>query len=492
MNQFEKQNRFFVLREDEKRAKYAEHNEAISPFDLGIPLVELSDPIIEQIYYFRWHTYCKQIKKTPDGWVVTEFLPNVSWAGKYNTINCATGHHFYEGRWFHNQTFLDDYARFWFTEDARPRKYSCWMADAIYAMCNVRGDFSLAESLYDDLKNNYAAWESEKMTENGMFRQRDGYDGMEYSIGGNGIRPTINSYMYGDAMALSNLAKKLGKTEDAEFYGKKAMDLKEKINTLLWDSDATFYKTRKEPPDDCLVDVREELGYIPWYFNIPPADRSVAWRFLNDEHYFKAPFGPTSAEQNHPDFMKPFDHDCLWNGPSWPFATSQTLTAMGNLICNYKQNVISNADYFDLLKTYANSHFLTLENGEKIPYIDEDLDPYTGEWIVHKLMFGMNPPHKDAGRGKDYNHSTFCDLVLSGLAGIRADRENKLIIQPLFDGEQLDYFCADGILYHGHFLTVLWDKSGQKYGRGVGFHVLCDGKEMVQSDAVAKIEIEVN
>ena len=152
---------------------------------------------------------------------------------------------------------------------------------------------------------------------------------------------------------------------------------------------------------------------------------------------------------------------------------------------------MAEADYFDLLKTYANSHFLTLENGEKIPYIDEDLDPYTGEWIVHKLMFGMNPPHKDAGRGKDYNHSTFCDLVLNGLAGIRADRENKLIIQPLFDGEQLDYFCADGILYHGHFLTVLWDKSGQKYGRGAGLLVLCDGREMAQSDTVAKIEIRI-
>ena len=59
--------------------------------------------------------------------------------------------------------------------------------------------------------------------------------------------------------------------------------------------------------------VREEIGYIPWYFNIPDDEKTVAWRFLNDEKYFKAPFGPTTVEKNHPEFMREHPHDCLWN-----------------------------------------------------------------------------------------------------------------------------------------------------------------------------------
>lgn len=64
----------------------------------NIPLFECPDEEIERTYYFRWWTYRKHIKATPDGYVVKEFLPNVSWAKKHNTINAPIGHHLYEGR----------------------------------------------------------------------------------------------------------------------------------------------------------------------------------------------------------------------------------------------------------------------------------------------------------------------------------------------------------------------------------------------------------
>ena len=56
----------------------------------------------------------------PDGFIVTEFLPSVPWGGKHNSINCAAGHHFYEGRWLHDPQYLDDYARFWFRKGGEP------------------------------------------------------------------------------------------------------------------------------------------------------------------------------------------------------------------------------------------------------------------------------------------------------------------------------------------------------------------------------------
>ena len=86
----------------------------------NIPFFECPDKELEETYYFRWWTYRKHIKETPDGMVVTEFLPAVPWAGKYNTISCAAGHHFYEGRWLRNPKYLDEYARFWFPQGGEP------------------------------------------------------------------------------------------------------------------------------------------------------------------------------------------------------------------------------------------------------------------------------------------------------------------------------------------------------------------------------------
>lgn len=52
----------------------------------NIPWFECPDEEIEEIYYFRWWVFRKHIKKTPSGYVITEFLPEVKHAKKYNTM----------------------------------------------------------------------------------------------------------------------------------------------------------------------------------------------------------------------------------------------------------------------------------------------------------------------------------------------------------------------------------------------------------------------
>ena len=108
-----------------------------------VPFFECPDASIDEIYYFRWRVYHKHLKQTPDGFVVTEFLPNVDWAGKHNTISCAAGHHFREGRWLHDTRFLEDYARFWFRKGGEPRRYSFWAADSVVAFCLATGNTAL-------------------------------------------------------------------------------------------------------------------------------------------------------------------------------------------------------------------------------------------------------------------------------------------------------------------------------------------------------------
>ena len=86
------------------------------------------------------------------------------------------------------------------------------------------------------------------------------------------------------------------------------------------------------------LDIRELIGFIPWYFNLPDdeAKYAAAWNKIMDTTGFYAPVGLTVTEQSDPYFKISYEgHECQWNGPSWPFATTQTLKAMANFLNNY-------------------------------------------------------------------------------------------------------------------------------------------------------------
>ena len=53
-----------------------------------------SDKELNITYNYRCELYNRHIKETPAGHVISEFLPDVPWAGIYNTISCAAMHHF--------------------------------------------------------------------------------------------------------------------------------------------------------------------------------------------------------------------------------------------------------------------------------------------------------------------------------------------------------------------------------------------------------------
>jgi len=61
------------------------------------------------------------------------------------------------------------------------------------------------------------------------------------------------------------------------------------------------------------------------------------------------------------------------------------------------------------------------------------------------MLEDMGWPEGKGGqeRGKDYNHSTFCDLVISGLIGLRPQDGNTVTVNPLVPQEQWDWFCLD-------------------------------------------------
>jgi len=242
---------YFNSIDDEDVVNFIPNAEAWSWMKENIPFFECPDKDFEQIYYYRWWTYRKHIKQTPAGFVLTEFITPVKHAGVYNTISCALGHQIYEGRWLRNQQYLNDYVLFWFRGNNRGpqehfHKYSSWVADALYNKYLVTGDKKFLIELLPDLVRDYEKWEEEKLLPDGLFWQYDVRDGMEESISGSrkakNARPTINSYMYGNAQAISKIAEMAGDMELSERFHKKAVQIKNLVQKNLWDNDAKFFK----------------------------------------------------------------------------------------------------------------------------------------------------------------------------------------------------------------------------------------------------------
>lgn len=471
---------YFNRMEDENIIQAIPNSESWQWLKANIPLFECPQDNFEEIYYYRWWTLRKHIKETPVGYAMTEFLVERSYSDKYNLIACAIGHHIFESRWLHNQKYLNDYIHVWYRgNEGKPmdklHKFSSYTPYAMYNRYKVNGDKDYLIDLLPDFDNEYKQWEKERRLPNGLFWQEDVKDGMEESISGGrrvkNARPTINSYMYGNAIALSKMAKLKGKDELSRFYLAKADTLKQLIQDSLWNTECLFFETLK--PNSEFAKVREAIGYIPWMVNLPDGDKGyeIVWEQLMNPEGFLAPFGLTTAEQRHPEFRTHGCCKCEWDGAVWPFTTSQTMMALANLLNNYNQDVVNDSAYFRHMELYVESQYY---RGR--PYIGEYLDETTGYWLKG-----------DQERSRYYNHSTFIDLIITSLVGLRPRADETIEINPLLPDEKWDWFCLDNVLYHNKILSIVWDKTGLKYNKGKGLSLFIDGKLVANSSTLGKL-----
>jgi len=461
----------FNSMEDENVTNFVSNAESWDWLKKEIPFFECPDREVEEMYYYRWWSFRKHLERMPEGFVFSEFLTRPA------PISSALGHHLMEGRWLHDPNYLDDYVRYWFRNDSNRQqlhKYSGWLADALYQRYLVVNDQKFLTSQLKDLVRDYEQWEQERLSTNGLFWQYDVRDAMEESISGSrtnrNLRPTINSYMYGNARAIANIARLAGNQRLAAQFDAKADQLRRLVEEKLWKPEQSFFEVLRD--DGKFSNAREEIGFIPWYFELPGSDRKfeTAWSQLSDPEGFRAPYGITTAERRHPQFRSHGYGHCEWDGAVWPFATSQTLDALANVLRDYNQSILSSRDYFDAFLTYVHS-----QHADGKPYIGEYLDETTGQWINGK-----------GDRSRYYNHSAFADLVITGVVGLRPRPDNRIEILPLLPSGTWDWFCLDGVKYHGRALTILWDKDGTRYHRGSGLIVLANGKQIMRANELSK------
>ncbi len=473
----------------------------------NIPLVDSPDEAINTTYYYRWELVTRHlVYGNPNhGYAFTEFANRPFWSGAYGTISCPAGHQINEVRWLQDPRYVRDFTRFWMRHPgAQPRNYSFWAADSAWASHQVQPNDAFITDLLPDLVKNYEAWEQRGwVDEMGLFWQTGHDDGMEFDInaqqtkdilrGGQSLRPSFNTYMWADATAIARIAKLKGDAATAEKYGTKAARIKSQIEKLLWDPEREFFfpmSNEEHEKDGHVVKKhtltyqtgkfagsmhgRELHGYVPWAFNLPGPGFEDAWQFLADEHFFKAPFGPTSIERNDPQFVLK-DGCCWWSGQSWPFATTQTLKAMANLLQNYTQTHLDRDDYAELLHTFA----ITQRKDGK-PYIAEACNPFDGSWKGHDM----------ANRSEHYFHSGFTDLIITGLAGLQTSDGDTLVVHPLAPASW-DYFAVDRLPYHGHQISIVWDRGGERYRIGKGLQVLVDGEKVASSPDLGRLVVKL-
>ncbi len=469
----------------------------------NIPFFESPSGDIDATYYYRWELATKHLTYgSPEtGYVFTEFIDRPFWSGTYGAISCPAGHQLYEVRWLRDPRIAQDYARYWFrTPGAQPRRYSTWLADSVWAVHLVHPDAAFTTGLLPDLQKNFEGWEaSHFVPEVGLFWQTGHDDGMEINInsrqtrdgvrGAPGYRPTLNSYLWSDALAIERIARLAGDARAADRYAAKAAGLKARLQEKLWDPKRDFFlhlSKQVEEHEGHTVKAltfpyetgrhagsphgREEIGYVPWQFGLPDPGYEAAWKFLMDREYFFADFGPTTTERHDPLF-KISKTCCVWSGQSWPYATTQTLKAMANLLVRYRQEFVTRADYLRLLEVYARTH---RKDGR--PYIAEAAHPDTGSWEGHDAY----------NHSEHYFHSGFADLVITGLAGLHPRDDDIVEVQPLAP-ETWDHFALDDVPYRGRRLAILWDRTGARYKLGPGLRVLSDGKEIASLSTLGKI-----
>ncbi len=344
----------------------------------NVPAFESPDTAIDATYYYRWDLLTRHLTygSPASGYSFTEFLDRPFWSGAYGAISCPLGHQLYEARWLTNRRYAQDYARYWFeTPGAEPRSYSNWYGDAVWALFLVQPDTAFLRAMLPHLRAQVAGWDAEHWDPaHRLYHWAGMHDGMEFNIdsrqtadafsGADGYRPTLNSYVFADERAIARASALLGDSGAARDYAARAADLKRQVEDQLWDPARTFFleefahaekggirggtRTYASGPRAGDPHGREEIGFVPWQFDLPDSGYEAAWRFLMDTAFFFSPRGPTTAERHDPLFyVSP--QCCWWSGNEWPYATTQTLAAMANLLDDYHQTVVTGADWFRLL-----------------------------------------------------------------------------------------------------------------------------------------------
>lgn len=471
----------------------------------NIPWLEIDDAEIQKVYFYRWKLYRSHVREIgPEGTMVTEFLDPVSWGRRpFTDLNDSSSFHILEGRWLRNPAVVDSLIDHLYTGGGNDRHFSESIAAAAEASTWVSGDPAPALRNLAGMRRIFDLWDDHLDKARGLYWVEPIKDATEYTISsidasgagftdtpskvdrsngftlGFAFRPSINSFQYGNAQAIARLSRLAGDTAAADLYAGRAASIQAATLAQLWNPTLAHFTDRYQRSTATVkagefIRGRELVGLVPWMFGLVPraetAQYAAGWKHALNAGELGGKFGLRTVEPSYAKYAVQYRYDtptglreCQWNGPSWPFQTSQVLTGMATLLDDYPPAGVTQSDYLRLLRQYTHEHLAA----DGHPDLQEDYDADTGKPIV-----GL-------ARSHHYNHSTYVDLILNGLIGIRPRADDTLEIRPLLAAagpNPIRYFAVEHLRYHGHDVAIVYDADGKRYRIGAGLSVFVDGQ----------------
>jgi hypothetical protein len=70
--------------------------------------------------------------------------------------------------------------------------------------------------------------------------------------------------------------------------------------------------------------------------------------------------------------------------------------------------------------------------------------------------------------------------------------DGTVTVDPLIPVNEWDWFCLDGIMYKDKTVSIVYDKSGEKYRVKSGLSVLVDGERVAHSKKLKRLVVMIN
>lgn len=494
-------------------------------FDANAAAFECSDPLLTKMYYHRAYVLRKNMLDPKLGALRWPTQAEGRWRSRWypNVISYGAAHQVREARWLADPSYWQGHVRTW-ANNQKPNhvypshvtlsgpadgQYTDWITSSAWDGQLVHPDPAFLAEVADKLADNVRGWQATYDPDGDglLFVDSHWWTGMEYqpsffyfsefatSDGFDQPRAPVNldrvdltAYNFGNAKAVSDIYKALNQIEKAEEFDALAGKIARAVAEKMWQKDRQFFYSLRTS-DHAVADVKEVIGVYPFYFGMfaPGEGYEQAWASILDPAQFWTPWPVASASKECPAYSQTGWPQaggravaCMWNGPTWPHANSIVLTAMARTLrgdrglAAEQASPLSKEKFWELFTSFTRAQ-----------YRDQDpSNPWTGEFYN-----GETGAWKTAER--DYNHSTWMDILIPEVVGLVPRADEILEVDPLVPESALAHLTLDGQRYHGRDVTIVWDAPGDdvdQHGDGrEGLDVYLDGMRVASAERLGRI-----
>ena len=261
-----------------------------------------------------------------------------------------------------------------------------------------------------------------------------------------------NAYVWAAADAAAKLYEQLGNTEQAKYYRDLADKIKADILELMWCEECQKFETYAVRPTGTQHNANQP--------------NLVKYTESNNYNYFAVGLVPDDAASvtKYKEALKAFS-----NGKEFPIFPFYTANQVHNQEVSGSNN-FSNINFTVQLRLYESA--LRTYDKEQT-YITDDMLAMMAEWMAWNVYPDAgdirypnnNEFHNIDGRTyENYYRSwiyhnilgNYTYLFIEDMAGIQPRADEKIELSPI--DFSYDHFMVNNVRYHGHDLTVVWDK----------------------------------